>query len=999
MPFFDPDQLERKGIGGQQAEPTPPPAPTLSEMWDAALSDTSVFSAAASAANAFERGQNPAVQGYDPFSDIAGYEQYADSFVQSDSPGETAAIKKKIDAERSMMDTMSRSGLPGIAVGLAAQLTDPLNFIPAIGVAGRAIRGGEVVAGLVEGATAGLLSSAAQETVLQSTQETRTAADTAVNVAAATILGGLLGGGAATLSNRELMRAGQDLIPKGNGDPIEPGFLTLSKKDLEADVNASVGAARADLPVAGERLKSALGAEKVLKNTSPMLRMATSGSMESRKAVQELVDTPFRYEKNALGVASPVSVETMIRMWQAPLADSIQEMDRLFVKYRTGQDGGRLSRLRTQVGDVFRKDVQQGPLTYKEFKEEVGKAMRRGDTNAIPEIRQAAEYYREKLFDPLKEKAIANGLLPEDVQVDTAMSYLTRVWNIEKINARRPELVDRTMTWLRPLEPDLSEAELEDVAQQIIDKLLGTPGGRIPYAPVPLKNAGPLKERTFNIPDEMVEDFLESDIETVSRFYTRTMAPDVELADRFGRADMAEEIQKIKDDYAAKQMKVDKSLSEQEQEKARRRLSKERNADIRDLQALRDILRGTYAAPSDPNALLSRSTKVIKQWNYMRMLGGMTISAIPDLGRPVMVEGIGRVAKAGLIPMIRNLKGMRLAAAEVKKAGTALDMVLDSRAMAIADIADDFGRHSKFERGVDALARNFGSLSLMTPWNAAMKQFSGVLVSDRVLEHTAKWAKGTLKKGDIETLAFQGIDEEVAGRIAEQFAKHGKTEGGVRIANTDAWTDTEAVRRFRAAIQKATDTIIVTPGAGDKPLMASKLLGSPELASLVFQFKSFSFASMQRVALAGLQQRDAATLSGLLLSVGLGAMVYFIKSKQYNKEPSNDYRVWLSEGIDRSGVTGWLFDMNNIVEKGTRGTIGVNSLVGGPPMSRYASRNITGAVLGPTLGTMQDFAQGVGAISTGEFGDSDRRALRRLVPGQNLFYLRGVFDKVEDGGL
>ena len=34
-----------------------------------------------------------------------------------------------------------------------------------------------------------------------------------------------------------------------------------------------------------------------------------------------------------------------------------------------------------------------------------------------------------------------------------------------------------------------------------------------------------------------IEQFLEQDIDLIARFYTRTMAPDVELARRFGRAD------------------------------------------------------------------------------------------------------------------------------------------------------------------------------------------------------------------------------------------------------------------------------------------------------------------------------------------------------------------------------------------------------------------------------------------------------------------------------
>jgi len=205
------------------------------------------------------------------------------------------------------------------------------------------------------------------------------------------------------------------------------------------------------------------------------------------------------------------------------------------------------------------------------------------------------------------------------------------------------------------------------------------------------------------------------------------------------------------------------------------------------------------------------------------------------------------------------------------------------------------------------------------------------------------------------------------------------------------------VRTFRAAIARETDKIIVTPGIGDRPLMMSQLLGSPELAQLVFQFRGFAFASAQRVAIAGLQQRDAAVLNGFLLSVGLGMLSYFIRVPLSGYEFSDDPRVWVAEGVDRSGVMGWLFDVNNIAEKATRGQVGVNALVGGPQMTRYASRNVWGAILGPTMGTGDDLFRVTGGLATGEWNEGDTRALRRLVPYQNLFYLRWLLDQAEEG--
>ena len=139
-----------------------------------------------------------------------------------------------------------------------------------------------------------------------------------------------------------------------------------------------------------------------------------------------------------------------------------------------------------------------------------------------------------------------------------------------------------------------------------------------------------------------------------------------------------------------------------------------------------------------------------------------------------------------------------------------------------------------------------------------------------------------------------------------------------------------------------------------------------------------------------------AAANGLMVSMGIGSFVYWSKLTLAGHDTSNDPRVWLAEAIDRSGATGWLFDIHNIVEKGTRGVVGVNKLVGGPTMSRYALRNVTNALLGPTTGLGEDVVKGVGAAATGEINRSDLRAIRRILPYQKLFYLRGLLTALEE---
>jgi hypothetical protein len=550
---------------------------------------------------------------------------------------------------------------------------------------------------------------------------------------------------------------------------------------------------------------------------------------------------------------------------------------------------------------------------------------------------------------------------------------------------------------------DKEPGEIGDLADEIIDRIIGTPDGRLPYDAhlnsttshgVSVDARGPLAARQFMIPDLAIERWLESDVEALLRAYTRTMAPDVELTKRFGTADMKLQIKEIAEDYARRSAAAATPAE-------RRRLNARRNADIRDLAAIRDRIRGTYKVPSDPNAILVRAGRVASSLNYMRMLGGMTLSAIPDVGGIVFSHGMARVFGDGLVPLMRNWQGARIAMTEVKMAGTALDMVLDSRAMAIADVMDEFGRHSKFERAVSSAARNFGVVSLQAPWNAAMKQFAGLITMTRMLRAVERIAAGKGTAKEVERLASAGISQANARRIAEQFAKHGKKGGGVWFANTAEWDagSRPAIEAFRAALVRDVDRIIITPGQ-DRPLWMST-----ELGRLVGQFKSFAIAAMQRVVIAGLQQgfitRDMATLSGIAMMTALGGLSGILKAKvagQPMPDLSDNKKKlqFLVEAIDRSGLTGWLMDVNAMTEKLTRGAVGLSAITG-KPVSRFAQRNIASTLFGPTAGTIQEFARVVGAAGAGEWNQSDSRAMRRLIPYNNIFYLRQLFDEAEQG--
>jgi hypothetical protein len=807
---------------------------------------------------------------------------------------------------------------------------------------------------------------------------------------------------------------------------FEEEFRAAAYPQGELVSNGSLSSAAARTTTAAqERPASAFGLEKLEARNpisdNPILRTRTSPSTETARISGQLAETPIYLAGDADGIAQPLAAETRAKAWTAPLAYALSDLDDAFLRYRTGSAPSGLSRATTRaglgVGDLFGRNGDK--LKYPQFKEEVAKAMRRGDQHAIPEVAEAAQSLRRRVFDPLKEEAVKLGLLPEGVEATGADSYLTRVYDFEKIVANRNAFIDRVLVpWLEQrfdrMERELAKSakpeafdrpsmsEARAIAEDITASLLGAPPGRSIFElPAGMADKmkpnlrGPLKDRTLDIPDVLIEPYLVNDVERVARVYARTMAADVELTRAFGRADMADQLQAIRDSY-------ERLFRRTEDGKKQAELHRRMDRDLKDIAAMRDRIRGVYGIPENPHGLAVRAGRTVRALNYMRMLGGMTLSAIPDVARPVMVHGLNRVMGSGLKPLIANRRLYKLAAEETKLAGTALDLVLDNRAQQLADVWEDFGRYSKVERGIGWAQDQFGKLSMMSLWNASMKQFVGVVTQTRMLEAVEILSKGgTLPKTEARELAFMGIEADMAERIAGMATKHGERADGVWWANTDDWSDVEAARTYRAALVKQVDRIIVTPGQ-EKPLWMST-----ELGKTIGQFRSFTFSSMTKATINGLQQRDLYVLQGMLVATTLGMMSYAIKGSLSGQNLSENPLKWIEEGVNNSGALGWFFDADSIVEKASAGRLGINPVIGEQLSSKYASRSLMGDLLGPTFDLGQN-AIGVtsSAVSAGlpdkdgnvqSFTRGDVHRARKLLPFQNLFYVRWLFDHFEKG--
>ncbi len=542
-------------------------------------------------------------------------------------------------------------------------------------------------------------------------------------------------------------------------------------------------------------------------------------------------------------------------------------------------------------------------------------------------------------------------------------------------------------------------AYAREAAEETTKKILGTPV-RLPLNDLITGPRGAELARVLDIPSAQIEDFLENDVERVLRAYLRTMAPDTEMARKFeGSVNGQPVFDRMEQEYRRNLAAIkDKGLEPKAQEKAEKKLRQDYNDNLRDLQAVIGRLRGTWGLPDNPDGMAYRMGRMVMNLNVLRLMGGTLIASIPDAARPIQRYGLTRTFRDAFVPMISNWKQLNLAAREAKYAGAALDAIMHTRAQSINDILDDYGRHSKFERGLEFATNKLGVMALFDQWTVAMKQVSSSVIIGKLsdsLDIVFGGAKASVKevKEAQEFLASKGLNGELGQRIYGQLTS---PEGGTRfndvlMPNTESWTDPDATRAFRGALASEINNTIITPGV-ERPLWMDRNM----LGRVIGQFKSFGMSSTYKVALAGVQQHDMAFVNGTLVSLALGALSYYLSGVSaggdtYQKMLKAGPGKFADEAINRSGVLGIFSDAQRFFERipATQPYVSFS----GERTTRRGGDDLVDVVLGPSMGLAKTGAKVIAGMD--DPTKSTIHNIRTLMPWQNVIIWRRVLDEIE----
>lgn len=515
------------------------------------------------------------------------------------------------------------------------------------------------------------------------------------------------------------------------------------------------------------------------------------------------------------------------------------------------------------------------------------------------------------------------------------------------------------------------EVEIDESVSNTIASLTGMKVGEHSIGPS-LSDA--TKARVLDVHDKHLMPWLEKDMGVVMGQYFNSIVPDIEMARRFGDGGFAERKQKIMDEgmKAAKQAKTprQKKLAiEEAQERAK------------ELQQMADRITGRFGVPKDPKEGWVRASRIGRTISYMGYLGGMTISAIPDVAGIIGRNGIE--AAFGSTTLLTDPKRLGLAIKDAQEMGAAAEWYLNARAMSIADIADQYGSNSKAERAMGQAANAFGVATGMVPWNAGWKSTGGAFISSKMAKAAMASRAGKASKKDKLALSANGIEPWMADRIAAQMQKHGDMDGQLWLPQGRNWDDPEAFAAFQNAMNRELNLMVVTPGQ-DKPIAFSTPAGA-----FFFQFKSFGMSAHHRIMLAGIQRADAAVLAQVVTAMVLGRFVSNVKSWQSNQDPKEGAAAW-EDAIDRSGLGGWLMEAQGMANAISGG----NFSLSGEKASRYATRSSLQGLTGPSFDMAVGVGESVAAYGRGSLSENDARRLLRPVPGNNLPYFTGLTDQV-----
>lgn len=991
---------------------------------------------------------------YDPSFDVKQrlnddemWDNYRQHFLGVENEAEYLHRYNRIKTQQTDQQTLAEAGAWGMVANMGAAVLSPVSFIPLT----MGAKSAKVA--FTQGMALGALGGAVQEGVLFANQETRTAEDAITNVMFTAIAGGLLGSGAHYLSGQTAQTVGAAI--RRDVDLITGGRTSSAGADVVAGVSGelapSFGLAKAAAKIGNVVAQNAVQeSSKSIKKYTALLSdggmdyadyakgvgvkggnveanlLARDGQFYENISIAQDLYTDYAFAGNAKGkwfANTRAVVGNQAKNILDPSSEILtakQFRQEAYLALARGEKhpvpqinelADMWNNMIKQIGDeaeqagLIKKLDDTANATYLPTMYDL--AAINSDTVGFvnklegyfeAEIRAAAE----KLTKKIEEQGGKNW--------QRNLEDILREWGIDDVQINAVGRMKTLEDSYRALARELANDSLHKIRGDTIT---------LPRHGTMTTIRGAMQTRVLNLNKNEFSKWLITDINEVMHKYQGMMIPDIELnkkginyhnVDEKGDPVFLKEIfdeEGVVRDRVAAELKA-QGKSEADISKAVKKVTKDFDMGRKNLRVISDRLRNIRGLPTDPDSLLYRSGRVLLQGSAVARLGGVALASLGDVGRPVMKMGIEKANRQAFQLLTKGLKGLNISVREARIVGAAAETISNIRASQMLNLLEEGSPRSGFERGMEAVSSKIGVVALFSQYTDMMKIFTASIrvaeISDD-LALTLGHTKGTAKELAEATkrLARDGIVDDLPNRIWKQLQSQttGANENGIIMPNTGEWLDGAARDSYRAAMAKTSNDTIITPGVSQPKYMDASLGHR-----IITQFKSFAMETMNKTLVSGAQNANASVLYGSLLSLALGGVSWYARSmitggRAQEDMQSADLGRWADEMIDRSGILGPL----GIARDLSQHVPGLKDLTtfSNEKTSRTQALGAIGAIFGPSFDSIYtgiNTLQGAGKIFDGDpdtqFKRGDLHKLRTLMPFQNVFYLRRLYDMLEN---
>jgi hypothetical protein len=824
--------------------------------------------------------------------------------TQEDFDAETSQLNR----ERQDRELIERHPVASFVSALGVGLVEAPFFPFLAGNVSRAISGG-LKAAVKTGAKEGAKYAAASSSMRLANHELMTGEDAALETIAGGILGSCFSAGIYGIS-KLAQKAFKDKVATG----FQESFFRFKKPGTDiVEIATTADGTKSEYSYASMHP----WVQKIIRN-NPITQGLGSGS----EVLQVFTDTTYRHNflikaRKGGDFVGSVSVEAGKEVRNAVFHDMVENF------YAEGE-----------------KYVAKHPeYSLSDFKLFVTRNIKEGQKSANANISSASKIYtdwlnkeiddavRFKYFDrdPRNPKHI-HGLLggenvtlvgEEEARYTPTLEYFTTVYNRDLISKNETEFMGLIRAKLLKDNPNHSNKELEEISHSIFDNIMGD---NLEKYALPFRskegNVKITKKRKFltSYADfQDFEEFLVNDPIEVGSILNRNLSPGIEFArvsqELFGET--SEEGKTIIGQWLSVLEKERNTKLESTKDNRAKEIIRENYKKYAELITDGELLiRGIYGAPTGSISLTAaKLANGAKMWNYMRQLGGVTISALVDNKNIINRFGLGKSFSA-LLKSFSNDSAFQLNKADLRKWGAADEiarLTINNRYLEQSDLS--VYRSGKAMNLLNRASNVFSKANLLNYYNDYNKRIVATLHGTDIIEACMN---GTLTKGDAEFLAQARIPLGMRKEIANRFKATGNfDENGLAVFRMDRWKDDDVTRAFAASLTAASNQTIIVPSAGDTPRVFKKTWGK-----LLFQYKAYQFAMINNIIAPWFNGQNSHAPATIVAGVGLGYLSHYLHSLSsgdpYKHLDDPEFR---NGALDRSDLFGYLSDIGSFAKR------------------------------------------------------------------------------------